>query len=144
MKHITSLLFVVAMALSLDGLQAAEKKETPKEREAREAAAEALAESKLPESEQIALFQKYAGRYNPNPAEDNPENPEVIGTLTTTQGNTYQLKLAKPDLLKRLQDHVKEVVVLTAKLRNGGKYLLVSDLTLPEAPPLERKKRGGI
>lgn len=112
----------------------------PNEQEAKEAQEEVEAESKLPEAEQIGLVKSFAGTLQ---LMKNEENPEVVGQLVTASG-PMQLKLSEPSLLKALQPFNQKAILLTGKLRNKGKYLVVSAVVGAPPPAFERKKRGGI
>lgn len=112
----------------------------PNEQERKEAQEEEEKESKLPEVEQIALTKAYMGTLQ---LIKNEENPEVVGQLVTTTGPMI-LKLSQPTLLKELVPFNQKTISLTGKLRNNGKYLLVTSVVGAPPPAFERKKRGGI
>ncbi len=125
---------------------AADKKESVREKEARQADEEDKAEKKLSEDEQIAQFKKYSGIFEAAEPDDsaNAPNPGAIGTLTSSDGVTYLLKLQDPGLLKVLEEKKKQTITVTAKARNNGKYLIVSAISLPEPVTPIRTKRGGV
>jgi hypothetical protein len=108
--------------------------------ETKEAREEIELESKLSEVEQIALVKSFAGKLQLLRSD---ENPQVIGQLMTTQG-PIALKLEKPDILDELKPYNMKDVTLNGKLRNKGKYLVVTGLHPAPPPGAERKKRGGI
>ena len=125
---------------------AAEKKESTRDKEAREAEVENAAESKLGEGDQIALYKKYSGKFEAAEPDDSPNaaNPGTIGTLTSPEGVVYLLKVQDPGLVKVLEEKKKQSITVTAKARNNGKYLVVTGISMPEPVTPMRTKRGGV
>ena len=127
--------------------QAAEKKtkqELEQEKEAKDAAAEDEAEKAMPENQQMKAIKNVDGRLVLVPPEDKDANPAVIGTLTSATAS-YQLKLGEPALMAKLKTYDKKIVALQGRLRNEGKYFVVSGIVEKSAGGVvERTKRGGI
>ncbi len=114
--------------------------------EAKEAAAEVAAEKNLSEADQILAIKSVRGKLSLTGSDGGDEGGDVIGLLTEIEGDkTYLLKLEKKELLTTLQKSNNTIVMLHGKLRNKGKYLIVSSISeIGGAAAPDRKKRGGI
>ena len=113
--------------------------ETRDEREAKEAADEDAAEGQKGEENKDS--KSYTGRFS---VEINDKQPaDVIGSLTTDNA-TYIVRTTDQALMKRLIAKDRQKCVLFGKLRNKGKYLVVSSIIEPEPAVGERRKRGGL
>ena len=128
-------LFLLAMLASFSivlcaSLQAAE---SPGQREAREADDDS-GDKVLPDDAQAG--KNYSGRLT---VEINDKQPrDVIGYFVTESGATYTVRSADQALLKRLVAHDKQKCVLFGKLRNNGKYLVVSSIVEEKERPIHR------
>jgi hypothetical protein len=130
----------LVLLLIFAGFCAAEE-ETTDQKEAKEAAAEDDAEKLLPEDQQFA--KTFAGKLNVTAIEWKSASL-VVGTLVVENGPTYQLKIGSAVLLKQLTAYDNKKCMLLGKLRNKGKYLIVSTVIEAGAKPVERRKRGGM
>lgn len=110
--------------------------------EAQEATKEDEAEKKLTENEQIAALKNVKGKIVLGTPV--PDNPDVVGQILADSGESYFLKLASKDLLKRLQAYDNKTATLSGKLRNKDKYLVVQGVSDPGGSTNERTKRGGV
>ena len=134
-----AVLSALLLALSPGRIHAEDAAQDP---EAQEAAKEDEAEQKLSENEQIAALKQVRGKIVLGaPVAD---NPEVVGQILADSGESYFIKLAGKDVLKRLQAYDNKTATLSGKLRNKDKYLVVQGVSDPGGSTNERTKRGGI
>jgi hypothetical protein len=139
MKKAVPLLLLLLLTLAAPApLRAAE--DAAAEAEAKEAAEEDAAEEKL-DSE--TLRRLYEGKFALHPEGQTPESPDVVGVFVS-EGKSYQLKLAAPELLKELKPLAGKVVTLNGKIRNKGKYFIAVSVTHSGAAPAFARRRGGI
>ncbi len=144
---LAAFVFVFA-ALSSPALKAEETPSdaasAPGESEADQAAKEEENEKKLNEIEQINLIKTITGRLALS-GDPGADGGDVVGTISDTT-KSYLLKLEKPELMQALKPYNGKTISLKGKLRNKGKYLVVSAVSEPSsagsAP--DRVKRGGI
>jgi hypothetical protein len=132
-----AILLIASLAVAMSFAAAAESQA---EQEAKQAAAEEAAEKLLPEDQQFG--KPYSGTFNLSAKDD--QNPQVIGRFAVDKGATYLVKLNDPGLLKRLSLYDNKKCTLTGKLRNEGKYLLVTTVIESAPTPPARRKRGGL
>ena len=119
--------------------------ETQDEKEAKEAAAEEDAFNKAGEVEQMAAQKSMTGKFVLTPPTDDDPNPKVVGTFSLGVGQSYLVKVEHQVVLKKLAGYDNKKVTVRGKIRNQGKYLIVSEIMSGrEAPPAERSKRGGL
>ena len=137
--------FVLMTILLMAGAQRSRAEEASPADEAKEAAAEDEEEKSLSEADQILAIKSVRGKLTLNSSDGGEDGADAIGMLTEDGGKIYLLKLEKMELLKTLRTFNGKTVALQGKLRNKGKYLVVSAVTEPGggAAP-DRKKRGGI
>ena len=100
------------------------------------------AEKLLPEDAQYG--RTYSGKFFALKVNDDTRFPAIAGTFTVENGPTYQVKAADKAMLNRLAALDKKKCILAGKVRNGGKYLLVSSVIEAAGAPVERRKRGGL
>jgi hypothetical protein len=139
------LLVVLLLALALGNTKhSAFAEESQEEREAKQAADEAAAEKNLPEDQQYG--KSYNGTLNLVVIDPTQPKPAVIGTFTIDKGATLQLKLAElnDSLMKRISLYDNKKCTLFGKLRNNGKYLIVSSIIEMANAPVMKRKRGGM
>jgi hypothetical protein len=121
-------LFAAPAAFSAEDQQAVEK-------------AEAAQEDADDEKNSELLQKLYEGKFMISDA--NGENAEVVGVFVSG-GQTYQLKVESPDLLKELKSLQGQPVTLNGKVRNKGKYFVAVGVMRQGAAPLFSRRRGGI
>jgi len=123
------------------------KKESLADTEAKRAAKEDEAERNAHETEQIQAAANFVGKVVMGTDGLDQPGPGVVGSLTQADGRIFQLKLADQGLLQKLNALNDKKAVIQGKLRNEGKYLVVTavsgTLTSGGSPP-EMHKRGGI
>ena len=87
----------------------------------------------------------YAGRIDLDPIEEDKPLPKTFGNFTVAKGgSTYAVKLSDPHLYKVLSPYNGKTVAVLAKLRNDGKYLVITGLVTAENTPKGVGKRGGF
>src|SRR5437868_15018085 len=98
--------------------------ESQDEKEAKQAAAEEAAEKLLPEDQQFG--KSYSGTFSLTNS-DLQKSP-IVGSFGVDKGGLYLVKLSDPSLLKRISIYDGKKCMLTGKLRNDSKYLVVTAL----------------
>lgn len=148
-KRIGTFGVAAILAMLAGTLYAAEKADNFQKRldaERREAQDEAQREEKLTLAEQAKMRSQFNGILTIQSDLDNG-NPEVIGALTCTDDQkVYLIKLDSKDLLKVLQRNDGKKITLGGRMRNSGKYLLVTGMIEHQAGPprIARRSMGGI
>ena len=130
--------FVSALAVNLHGSLRAE--ESAAEKEAKQAADEDSAEKQL--SEEAQNGKQYSGRFMLDLSDTSIR--DVVGSFSVEHGPKYLVKASDPALVRRLVARDAQKCVLFGKLRNNGKYLLVTSIVEAAPPPTDRHKRGGM
>jgi hypothetical protein len=110
------------------------------DREAKEAADEESAEKQL--SEEAQNGKSYSGRFTLDINDKQPR--DVIGSFATDTSATYLVKVSDQALMKRMIARDNQKCMLFGKLRNKGKYLVVTSIVEPAPTPLDHHKRGGM
>lgn len=130
-------------------LSAAEKVDNLQKRwdaERREADEEAQREERLSIEQKAKMKSLFNGILTIQGDLDNG-NPEVVGALTCTDDQKiYLLKLEAKDVIKVLQRNDNKKITLSGRVRNSGKYLVVTGLVehQPGPPRVARRSMGGI
>ncbi len=130
-------------------LSAAEKVDNLQKRwdaERREADEEAQREERLSIEQKAKMKSLFNGVLTIQGDLDNG-NPEVVGALTCTDDQRiYLLKLEAKDVIKVLQRNDNKKITLSGRVRNSGKYLVVTGLVehQPGPPRVARRSMGGI
>jgi len=114
---------------------AAEKPDKKQQAEELEAKAEAEAEAGTDNIKSV-----FSGTLDLNLQA--PAGAAVIGTFVS-EGKTYELKVANPEMRKSLEEYNKKKVTLVGVIRNKGKYFIAASLVETVAPPAYTRKRGG-
>ena len=134
------IILAIAMAVGLHASHAVCADDTLLEREAKQAAAEDLAEKQLPEGQQFG--KAYSGTFTLT--NDDLKKSAVVGRYDVDNGASFLVKVTDSALLKRLALYDNKKCVVNGKVRNEGKYLIVTTLVeIGGAPPV-RRKRGGM
>jgi hypothetical protein len=140
LKNVLATLMLAGICATLQHCAVAE--ESKDDAEAKQAAKEEDDEKKLPEDRQFG--KPYSGTFSLYAADPNQPNPQVVGTFTVDNGPTLLVKLNEPTVLKRLTVYDNKKCVLLGKLRNNGKYIVVSSVIEQAPTPAMRRKRGGM
>ena len=142
--RLTSIFLALTLLLNMCSLIAGEgkpKKETKEEIEAREAEAEEIAER-----DQLgkAVPTTFAGKLVLNPINPGESQAQVVGSFSVEKGGLFPVKLRDPNLLKVLRTYDGKLISVYGKLRNQGKYLVISGVIAPAPTPKGFAKRGGF
>jgi len=131
-------LIAAVLALSLPLLGAESPKEMD-EREAKEAAVEDAS------SDRALMEQELVGTIKLNPVKDGEPLPKVLGTFTTAT-KSFQIKLLSDQLYGDLKKQDNKTTTVFGKLRNAGKYLVITRVGPSQAaePPREKRSRRGM
>ena len=136
-------LLILALALvGLSAIKLAVAEEQKVDPEAKQAADEDAAEKNLPEDAQMG--KQYNGLFSTVLPDSTTPNPQVVGTFLADNGQTFLIKLVDPAIMKRLSLYDNKKVVLSGKVRNQGKYLVVIGVIETPPGPVMRRKRGGM
>jgi uncharacterized pyridoxamine 5'-phosphate oxidase family protein len=145
-------MFLLAGLAGADGagrVLAAEKAgNADKKREAdnKQAAAEAEKEERLEMEDQLKIKSQFNGVLTvQSDLEDG--NPAVVGALSCSDDSKiYLLKVDNKDTLKILQSNDKQKVTISGRLRNDGKYLVVTGIIEHRPGPVRVSRRtlGGL
>jgi hypothetical protein len=136
-----TVLVAFSMGILFNSALAGEKKKDPvAEAEATEAAAEEEAESKMDPEKLRRLFE---GKLVLFPVEEGGEAKVIIGQLAGKNFN-YLLKVETEAVRNQLKEFNNKEVSVIGKVRNQGKYLIVSSVMRGGAAPVFVRRKGGI
>lgn len=146
----TKAVLIATVLLSLTGaLSAAEKNNSLQKQwdaERQEAQDEAQREEKLTLEEKARMRSQFNGILTLQGDLGNG-NPDVVGALTCTDDQkVYLLKLENKEVIKVLQRNGNKKITISGRVRNSGKYLVVTGLIEHQAGPprIARRSLGSI
>jgi len=116
--------------------------------ERREAELEAQNETQLSLVEQARINRQFRGQLELG----KDDNPDVVGAFYELQGTSnssavkYGIKLQNKSLMETLKNYNGKRIEVEGKLRNSGKYLLITRIVEKAAgqPRTERRAFGGL
>ena len=140
-------IILLAGLAGASSLVAADKNaEKQRDAENKAAADQAKTEERLEMVDQVKLRSVFNGVVTIQADLDN-NNPEVVGALTCTDDQkVYFLKVDNKDTLKMLQNNDNHKITICGRLRNEGKYLVVTGIIEHKAGPprVSRRTVGGL
>ena len=151
MRKLTSFCAVLC-AFGLASSAFAGEKTSPTQKrwegERKEAEAEEQREAELTFEEKAKMRAQYRGILALQDGLDDG-NPDVIGSFTAEDAGgsrIYMLKIENKELIRMLKTLDRKKVALSGKVRNGGKYLLVTGVTDQSGGPPRNRRRaqGGL
>ncbi|HYG75897.1 MAG TPA: hypothetical protein VEK08_12915 [Planctomycetota bacterium] len=130
------------------GVFSAEKPQKRWETERQEAQLEEQREQQLSFEEKARMRYQYRGILQIEEGLDDG-NPDVVGSFVAEDAGghrVYMLKIEDPSLVSKLKALDRKKVALVGKIRNSGKYILVSAVVDQSGSPIRSRRRaqGGL